>query len=220
MFRFLKTCCRKLLMLPLALAAAVLLCFGSLELWTTSVAGPHCHRSAADCRAGDVAVVLGCTPTIQGRRNKYFTGRMDAAAELWKSGKVRCIIVSGDNSQKCYNEPRYMTEALVSRGVPKEKIVPDYAGLRTYDSVVRADRIFGAKNVTFVSQPDHVARAVTMARALGMDAEGLEAPDRVVRRAIRLKQWLRERAARAAMFLDVVTHHNPRHLGERIALPE
>lgn len=220
MFRFLKKCCQKLLMLPLALAVAVLICFGALDAWTNSVAGPHCHASAADCRAGDVAVVLGCTPTIKGRRNKYFTGRMDAAAELWKSGKVRCFIVSGDNSQKYYNEPRYMTEALVSRGVPREKIVPDYAGLRTYDSVVRAERIFGAEKVTFISQPDHVERAVTMARALGMDAEGLEAPDHVNRRAIRLKQWLRERAARGAMFFDVVTHHEPRHLGERIALPE
>lgn len=220
MARFLKRCCLKLLMLPLALVVAMLLCFGALDAWTNSVAGPHCHASVADCRAGDVAVVLGCTPTIKGRRNKYFTGRMDAAAELWKSGKVRCFIVSGDNSQKYYNEPRYMTEALVSRGVPREKIVPDYAGLRTYDSVVRAERIFGAKKVTFVSQPDHVERAVTMARALGMDAEGLEAPDHVNRRAIRLKQWLRERAARAAMFLDVVTHHEPRHLGERITLPE
>lgn len=220
MFRFLKKCCLKLLMLPLALAVALLLCFGALDVWTGSVAGPHCHASAAECRAGDVAVVLGCTPTIKGRRNKYFTGRMDAAAELWKSGKVRCFIVSGDNSQKYYNEPRYMTEALVSRGVPREKIVPDYAGLRTYDSVVRAERIFGAKQVTFISQPDHVERAVTMARALGMDAEGLEAPDHVVLRSVRLKQWLRERAARAAMFFDVVTHHEPRHLGERIALPE
>lgn len=220
MGRFLKRCCLKLLMLPPALAVALLICFGALDAWTDSVAGPHCHKAAADCRAGDVAVVLGCTPSIKGRRNKYFTGRMDAAAELWKAGKVRCVIVSGDNRQKYYNEPRYMTEALVSRGVPREKIVPDYAGLRTYDSVVRADRIFGVKKVTFVSQPDHVERAVTMARALGMDAEGLEAPDRVVRRSIRLKQWLRERAARAAMFLDVVTHHEPRHLGERIALPE
>lgn len=220
MARFIKRCCLKLLMLPLALLVALLLCFGALEAWTSSVAGPHCHQSVEECRAGDVAVVLGCTPTIHGRRNKYFTGRMDAAAELWKSGKVRCIIVSGDNRQKYYNEPRYMTEALVSRGVPREKIVPDYAGLRTYDSVVRAQRVFGAQRLTFISQPDHVERAVTMARALGMDAEGLQAPDRVVRRAVRLKQWLRERAARAAMFLDVVTNHEPRHLGAPIRLPE
>lgn len=220
MMRLLKRCCAKLLLLVLAFGLAVLIAVGALEAWTSSVAGPRCHDAAADCRAGDVAVVLGCTPTIHGRRNKYFTGRMDAAAELWKSGKVRCFIVSGDNSQKYYNEPRYMTEALVSRGVPREKIVSDYAGLRTYDSVVRADRIFGAKQVTFISQPDHVERAVTMARALGMDAEGLKAPDDVNRRSVRLKQWLRERAARVAMFFDVVTRHEPRHLGERIALPE
>lgn len=219
MLRFVKKVIGRLLMLPLALTVAVVLCVGALELWSNSVAAPHCHAAVADCRAGDVAVVLGCTPTIHGRRNKYFTGRMDAAAELWKSGKIRCLIVSGDNSEKYYNEPRYMTEALVSRGVPANKIVPDYAGLRTYDSVVRAQRVFGANQVTFISQPDHVERAVTMARMLGMDAEGLEAPDRVQRRSVRLKQWLRERAARAAMFFDVVTHHEPRHLGERIELP-
>lgn len=219
MLRFLFRGVRLLLLLPAALLTALLLAVAALELWSTSLAAGHCHAAVADCRMGDVAVVLGCSPTVQGRTNKYFTGRMDAAAELWRSGRVRCIIVSGDNSDRYYNEPRYMTQALVARGVPEARIVPDFAGLRTYDSVVRAQRVFGVKRVTFVSQRDHVERAVAMARFLGMDAEGLVAPDRVVRRSIRLKQWLRERAARAAMLLDLLTHHRPRHLGAPVQLP-
>lgn len=209
----------KLILLPVALITAVLLSIGALELWTDSLTSGHCHASVQECRSGDVAVVLGCSPTVQGRSNKYFSGRMDAAAALWKSGRIRCLIVSGDNSDKYYNEPLYMTNALVARGVPASKIVPDFAGLRTYDSVVRAQRVFHAGRVTFISQPDHVERAVAMARYLGMDAEGLEAPDRVVRRSIRLKQWLRERAARVAMLLDLLTHHEPHHLGNPVPLP-
>lgn len=220
MLRWLFRFAGKLIMLPFALVAAVLLFAAALELCTDALAAGHCHAAVSECRRGDVAVVLGCSPTVRGRSNKYFTGRMDAAAELWKSGRIRCIIVSGDNSDKYYNEPLYMTRALVARGVPESKIVRDCAGLRTYDSVVRAQRIFSADKVTFVSQPDHVERAVAMARWLGMDAEGLEAPDRVVRRSIRLKQYLRERAARVAMVLDLLTHHRPHHLGEPVALPQ
>lgn len=220
MLRWLFRSLGKLLMLPFAMAAAVLLFTAALELLTNALAAGHCHAAAEECRQGDVAVVLGCSPSVHGRSNKYFTGRMDAAAELWKSGRIRCIIVSGDNSDKYYNEPLYMLNALVARGVPANKIVRDHAGLRTYDSVVRAQRIFGAGKVTFVSQPDHVERAVAMARFMGMDAEGLEAPDRVVRRSIRLKQWLRERAARVAMVLDLLTHHRPHHLGAPVKLPQ
>lgn len=219
MLRWLFRCALKLLMLPLALAAAVLLFTAALELCTDALSAGHCHAAVSECRQGDVAVVLGCSPTVNGLPNRYFTGRMDAAAELWKSGRIRCIIVSGDNREKYYNEPLYMTRALVSRGVPAAKIVRDRAGLRTYDSVVRAKRIFGADKVTFVSQPDHVERAVAMARWLGMDAEGLEAPDRVERRSVRLKQYLRERAARVAMLLDLLTHHRPHLLGKPVKLP-
>ncbi len=193
---------------------------GSVELWTSMRAAEHCHDCVSDCGYNRVAVVLGCSKYFSsGKPNSYFRGRMEAAAALWKSGRIRGIIVSGDNSDRYYNEPKDMRAALVKLGVPDEKIVSDFAGLRTYDSVVRTARIFNAGAVTFISQPDHVARAVAIARGLGMDAEGLNAPLPPVTRRTRFTQFLRERAARLAMAVDLIAHRAPAHLGRKQQLP-
>ena len=201
----------------LLLSAGVI---AAVELWTSLRASAHCHDSVKNCGSNRVAVVLGCSKYFSsGKPNAYFHGRMKAAADLWKSGKIRGIIVSGDNSDRYYNEPKDMREALVKRGVPNEKIVSDFAGLRTYDSVVRTGRIFEAKAVIFISQPDHVARAVAIARGIGMDAEGLNAPLPPVTRRTLFTQFLRERAARLAMAIDLIAHREPTHLGSKQELP-
>ncbi len=200
---------------------SVLLIILAAEGYTNWSANPHCHDRAADCRQGDVGLVLGCSKRLsRNRTNFYFTGRMQAASELWKSGKLRCIIVSGDNREVYYNEPKDMKEALVKLGVPAEKIVCDYAGLRTFDSVVRARRIFGAEKITIVSQSYHVKRAVATARQLGIDAEGFNAPLTAINRPTWLRQFLRERAARVAMVFDLLIGSEPRHMGTRIPLPQ
>lgn len=93
-----------------------------------------------------VGLVLGTSKTLKsGYKNYYFYHRIDAAEKLFKENKVHYLIVSGDNSQKNYNEPEDMMKELVARGIPQEKIFMDFAGLRTLDSVVRAKEIFGQK---------------------------------------------------------------------------
>lgn len=84
------------------------------------------------------ALVFGTSSRTSGRENLYFRYRIDAAVDVWVAGKVDAIIVSGDNRTAFYNEPREMRRALIERGVPDARIVSDYAGLRTLDSVVRA----------------------------------------------------------------------------------
>jgi vancomycin permeability regulator SanA len=96
-------------------------------------------------RAG---LVFGCSHKLGTRDNLYFKYRIQAAAELWHAGKVDFLIVSGDNREKYYNEPVTMRKALVKAGVPYDRIVCDYAGLRTLDSVVRANKIFGLSELT------------------------------------------------------------------------
>ena len=90
------------------------------------------------CRA---AVVLGCQRVMSnGHRNLYFTRRIAAAAELYKAGKVDCLIVSGDNHIKEYDEASDMKDSIAEAGVPADRVVCDYAGFRTLDSVVRAKK--------------------------------------------------------------------------------
>lgn len=124
------------------------------------------------------ALVLGCSKNGPfGSINPYFKYRMDAAAELYFSGKVEQILVSGDNHIKSYDEPTDMANYLINLGVPKEKIILDYAGFRTLDSVIRAKKVFNCEELIIVSQKFHNQRAVYAARYFGIDAIGYNTRD-------------------------------------------
>jgi SanA protein len=126
--------------------------------------------------------------------------------------------VSGDNRKRDYNEPAVMRVALTSQGVPRERIVEDYAGLRTFDSVVRAKEIFGTTELVFISQRFQNERAIYIAKANGIDAIGFNAQDVPVSGGYKTK--LREVAARVLMWLDVnALGTRPKVLGDRVALP-
>jgi SanA protein len=165
-----------------------------------------------------VGLVFGCDDRFEGRENLYFTYRMDAAAALWHAGKLQCLIVSGDNRSPQYNEPLKMKQALIKRGVPAEKIVCDYAGLRTLDSVVRCKTIFNAQRCIMISQLFQNERAMYIAEAHGMEVIGFNARD--VSGSGGRKTKFREFAARLMMWLDVhILDTQPKHGGPAEALP-
>ena len=166
-------------------------------------------------RAG---VVLGCRKMFpNGLPNLYFTRRIAAAAELYKAGKVDCLIVSGDNHVKTYDEASDMKSSLVEAGVPEAQIVCDYAGFRTLDTVLRAKKVFGLYSFVIVSQSDHVRRAVFTARGFGCDAYGYAAQD--VNGRYSIKTTIREPLAKIAAVLDVILRRGPKFLGPREPLP-
>lgn len=166
-----------------------------------------------------VGLIFGTTDRVDGRENLYFRYRIDAAEEVWKAGKLDTIIVSGDNRETYYNEPQKMKSALIARGVPGDRIVCDYAGLRTLDSVVRAKEIFGADPVMFISQRFQNERAIYLADAHGIRAFGFNARD--VKAQAGMKTKIREVGARVKMWLDVnFLNTQPRHLGEKVELPD
>ena len=166
-----------------------------------------------------VSLLLGTNPLNRlGRPNSYFTNRIRTAAALYNAGKTDYIIVSGDNHIATYDEPTAMRDALVAIGVPEERIVPDYAGFRTLDSVVRAKEVFGCDSLTIISQADHNARALYIARANGIDAVAIAAPLRAGRR-VRIRLAIREWLARDKMILDLLLGKQPHFLGKRITIP-
>lgn len=125
-----------------------------------------------------VGLVLGCVERLpDGRRNAFFVNRMAAAAELYRSGKVGYLLLSGDNSRADYDEPSDMRRALERLGVPRSRLVLDHAGFRTLDSVVRAKDVFGVERLILVSQHFHNVRAVYLARAHGIEAYAFDAQD-------------------------------------------
>ena len=167
-----------------------------------------------------VALLLGTNPLNKwGRPNSYFTNRINTAAELYHAGKVDYIIASGDNHTKKYDEPTAMRDSLMAHGVPEERIILDFAGFRTLDSVVRAKEIFGCDSLTIISQADHNARALYLAEANGIEAVAIAAPlraGRLVRTRLALREWL----ARDKMMLDIWFGKQPHFLGEKILIPD
>ncbi len=173
---------------------------------------------SSDISESRVGLVFGCDDKFQGRDNLYFRYRIDAAISLWNEGKLRCLIVSGDNHIHQYNEPEKMKNALMARGVPTEKIVCDYAGLRTLDSVIRCKKVFGCSQVTVISQKFQNERAIVIGEAAGMNVIGLNAKDVIGSGGTKTK--IREWGARVKMWLDIfVLHTQPRHLGAPVDLP-
>ena len=147
----------------------------------------------------------------------YFTYRILAAYELFKTGKVQILLLSGDNHVKGYDEPSDMKEALIHMGVPDSCIVVDYAGFRTLDSVVRCKEIFGEDSITIVSQEFHNQRALFIANKHGINAVAYNAKE--VNRNYSFKTKFREYFARVKCVLDIyVLHSSPKFLGEKVKI--
>ena len=165
-----------------------------------------------------VGLVLGCSPTLRsGRENEYFKNRIAAAAEAYHAGKVEYLLVSGDNHSASYDEPTAMRDALVRLGVPAARIVLDYAGFSTLDSVVRARDVFGLSDLCIISQRDHAQRALYIAQTKGVLAVAYPAKEVSVRNGLRTR--LRESLARVSTLLDLhVLGRTPRFLGPRIEI--
>ncbi|MEV6164005.1 ElyC/SanA/YdcF family protein [Streptomyces sp. NPDC052052] len=139
--------------------------------WLHSVADARI-RTVADVPAQQVAVVFGAG-LQEGRPSPYLADRLAAAAELYRAGSVKVVLVTGDNSRKEYDEPDAMRGYLRARGVPDRRIVSDFAGFDTWDSCVRAKKIFGVDRAVLVSQDFHIRRAIALCRAAGIDAYGV-----------------------------------------------
>ena len=157
-----------------------------------------------------VGLLLGTTPQARIGRitNYFFIYRIDAAEQLYKAGKIEKILISGDkNSLDGINEPECMRDSLVARGVPASAIFLDGKGYRTICSVINANKVYGLKSFTLISQKFHNERAIYQAEHLGLDVENIQAynaKDPKSRRAY--LTTIREYFARVKMFMDLITY--------------
>ncbi len=122
----------------------------------------------------DCALILGCS-VRGGIPSDMLKDRLDRGVELYKNGKCKKILVSGDNSGKHYNEVGVMKNYLIDEGVPEDAIISDNFGFSTYESMYRAAKVYGFNKILVVTQRYHLYRSVFLARNFGMDAKGVEA---------------------------------------------
>ncbi len=159
--------------------------------------------SANDVPAKPVAIVFGAGLTRNGDASPVLRDRIRTAADLYLAGKVKKLLMTGDNSTPHYNEPAAMREYALSLGVPDEDIVLDYAGRRTYDSCYRAREIFGVEQAILVTQDFHLPRALYLCNMLGVDGVGVVADNFRYRRMSLLFWNARELAATLTALVDV-----------------
>lgn len=225
LYHKLNTCLRRHWAKLIALAlACVLMPAGAIVLADrvcSSAAAGRIFLSTGEVPPNDIALVLGTArTTARGNLNLHFQQRIDAAAKLYHSGKVRHLLVSGDNHIAGYDEPTDMRDALAAAGVPTNAITCDYAGFRTLDSVLRAQSVFGLTDFTIVTEEFYCPRALWIARQHGLNTVAFAAPD------LQSKRWTmrvkaREALARVLCGLDLyVLHTQPKFPGppEPIAL--
>ncbi|MFE1287060.1 vancomycin high temperature exclusion protein [Streptomyces sp. NPDC058751] len=194
-----------------AVQALMLLCVLALSpmTWLYVSTGDRL-RTTADAPRTEVAIVFGAG-LWDGEPSPYLAHRLDAAAKLYRAGRIEVVLVTGDNSREDYDEPDAMRSYLIEHGVPDRRIVSDYAGFDTWDSCVRARKIFGVHEAVLISQGFHIRRAVALCRAAGVGSYGIgvDAKHDVT--------WYyggtREVFAAGKAVLDAVFEPDPRFLG-------
>ena len=197
---------------------ACILCFAGflslliVDVYITKSSSDKIHYSTDKLESTPVALVLGTAKYFGRYENPYYRYRINAAAELYHSGKVKGLLLSGDNSRKSYNEPQTMKDDLIKLAVPESAITLDYAGFRTLDSVVRAKKVFKQENIIIVSQKFHCERALFLAKNHGIKAQAFLAEEVLLRKS-RIKVRIRELFARNKALFDLIIDKEPKFLG-------
>src|SRR5690349_6565850 len=161
-----------------------------------------------------VAIVFGAGLLRDGSAGPVLSDRVDTAVRLYQAGKVDKLLMSGDNRFVEYNEPEAMRQYALAAGVPDDAIVLDYAGRRTYDTCYRAKYIFDVESAILVTQQFHMARALYLCHAFGIESVGVEANNRYFLKRFRLYWNARELFATLGATSDVMFTHPLPILGE------
>lgn len=208
---------KKIILIGLLFFIVSISCVVVCNFTINSFAEGKTFNSVSKIQNNKVGLVLGTTKCLKdGRLNLYFIFRINACVELFNSGKIKFVLISGDNGNINYDEPSDFKDELIKKGIPANKIFLDYAGFRTLDSIVRAKKIFGQKNITIISQEFHNKRAIYLANYYGIKAVGYNA--RGVRGRSSLKVTMREYLAKTKVFVDILFGVKPKFLGDKIVI--
>jgi SanA protein len=170
-------------LLRVLLALLILGIFGFLTIYLVdrhiySVSGEKIKTSITEIPAEEpppVAIVFGAKVWNDGSASNVLYDRVVTAVELYRAGRVKKLLMSGDNPTADYDEPTAMKRTAMQLGVPENDIVLDFAGRRTYDTCYRAKEIFGVKKAILVTQEFHLARALYLCNNLGVESIGITA---------------------------------------------
>lgn len=189
-----------------------------LRTWVHWRVSSRIYDEVQSVPPASVALVLGAGLRSDGSPTPALRDRVAVAADLYKTGTVQKLLMSGDNRFEWYNEPEAMRQLATRLGVPDEDIVLDYAGRRTYDSCYRAKEIFDVERAVVVTQRFHLDRALYLCDALGIPSVGMVADLRSYTSPYRQFWQLRELAALVNAWLDIHILRPQPVLGEKLPI--
>lgn len=192
------------------------LCIFLLNRTVTKTAERYFLTEAQSQAEGDFdcILVLGAGVYESGAPTWMLRDRLNTGIALYKAGASNKLLMSGDHGRKNYDEVNSMKDFAINAGVPSEAVFMDHAGFSTYESMYRARDIFKAERILIVTQRYHLYRAVYIARALGLDAYGVETPPQIY--GGEFMRDVREVAARVKDVFTAWFKPKPTFLGETI----
>ncbi|MCA4823596.1 MAG: outer membrane permeability protein SanA [Serratia rubidaea] len=207
---------KRLIISLFVIAVALMLAAIALDRWIGWKTAPYIYEEVQQLPDRQVGVVLGTAKYYRtGVINQYYRYRMQGAINAYNSGKVKYLLLSGDNALQSYNEPMTMRRDLIAAGVAPSDIVLDYAGFRTLDSIVRTRKVFDANDFTIITQRFHCERALFIALHMGIQAQCFAVPSPKNMLTVRV----REIFARLSALNDLyILKREPRFLGPLIPI--
>ncbi|MEB6335187.1 outer membrane permeability protein SanA [Serratia rhizosphaerae] len=207
---------KRLIISLFVIAVALMLAAIALDRWISWKTAPYIYEEVQQLPDRQVGVVLGTAKYYRtGVINQYYRYRMQGAINAYNSGKVKYLLLSGDNALQSYNEPMTMRRDLIAAGVAPSDIVLDYAGFRTLDSIVRTRKVFDANDFTIITQRFHCERALFIALHMGIQAQCFAVPSPKNMLTVRV----REIFARLGALNDLyILKREPRFLGPLIPI--
>lgn len=201
-----------ILLATLAVVAAL-----ALDRWVSWRTEAYIYDELQSLPHRQVGVVLGTAKYYRtGIINQYYHYRMQGALNAYNSGRINYLLLSGDNAQQNYNEPRTMRRDLIAAGVAPADIVLDYAGFHTLDSIVRTRKVFDTNDFIIITQRFHCERALFIALHMGIQAQCYAVPSPKNMLPVRV----REVGARLGALIDLyIMKREPRFLGPLIPIP-
>jgi SanA protein len=205
----------RLFFLFCALGCAALV---AANVWVVTSAEPYVYRGIRELPEKYTILV----PGAQARGtwlSPVLRDRVEAGAACIREGKGGKLLLTGDHGRRGYDEVNAMRLYILEHSdIPAENIFTDHAGFSTWDSVYRAGAVFGARELIIVTQEFHIARAVFLARSLGIDAAGLALDEQQFLKKSRRFWRLREFFARGKAAFCAIVKPKPRYLGESIPI--
>lgn len=174
------------------------------------------QEEAAQLEGVDCIIVLGCGVNAAGVPSPMLEDRLQRGVALYQTGAAPKLLMSGDHGRESYNEVAVMKRYAVDAGVPSEAVFMDHAGFSTYETMYRARDVFCAQKVIIVTQQYHLYRAVYIAKALGLEAYGVNCDYRV--HGDQFFRDVREVLARVKDFATAIIQPKPTYLGEAIPI--